>query len=338
MTGGCGFIGSHVVDALVADGHDVVVVDRDDPAFENPAASYVRADVRDPSVWPTVLRRVDAVSHQAARVGLGVRFSDVTDYVDDNDVGTAVLLRALDAAGFEGRLVLAGSMVVYGEGAYTCASCGPRRPGPRPAARLAAGLFEPPCPTCGCALAPASVSEDAPLDPRNVYAATKAHQEHLCAAFGREREAPVVALRYHNVYGPRCPVDNPYAGVASLFVRALRGGAAPQVFEDGGQRRDFVHVTDVAQANVAALTAPVAVTGPFNIASGRPTTVLEMAEELWRALGRPGPGPVVTGAWRLGDVRHIVASPDRAAAELGFRAMVGFAEGMAELAAHGTAG
>ena len=332
VTGGSGFVGSHVVDGLVAGGHDVVVVDREPPAHANATARYVRADLRDAAIWPEVLRGVDAVSHQASRVGLGVRFGDVTGYVADNDLGTAVLLSALDAAGFTGRLVLAASMVVYGEGAYRCPSCGPVRPGPRTPDRLAAGCFEPPCPACGAPLLPVAVDEDAPVDPRNTYAATKAHQEQLCAVFGRETGAPVIALRCHNVYGPRCPAGTPYAGVASIFADALRRGDAPRVYEDGGQQRDFVHVADVARANLAALAAPPGVTGAFNVASGQRRTVLEMARALWHALGARGPAPVVTGEWRLGDVRHVVASPAKAERELGFRARVGFAEGMAELA------
>jgi dTDP-L-rhamnose 4-epimerase len=333
VTGGSGFIGSHVVDLLVDTGHDVVVVDRLAPQYPNEGADYVLADIGDAAIWPAILDGVDAVSHQAARVGLGRRFADVTDYVADNDAGTAVLLRALDQAGFSGRLVVAGSMVVYGEGAYRCGSCGPVRPGPRSADRLAAGRFEPPCPSCGGDLLSEPVSEEAPIDPRNVYAATKAHQEHLCAAFGREVGAPVISLRYHNVYGPRCPADTPYAGVASLFVSAIQRGEAPRVFEDGRQRRDFVHVRDVARANLAALEAPSAVTGAFNIASGQPRTIGELAEALCRALGRPGMAPVVTGEWRLGDVRHIVASPLRATSALGFTAGESFPDGLAELAA-----
>ncbi len=332
VTGGSGFIGSHLVDALVADGHAVVVVDRRPPEFPNRSATYVLADVRDPDVWPQVLPGVDAVSHQAARVGLGVRFADVTDYVADNDTGTAVLLAALDAVGFGGRLVLASSMVVYGEGAYRCPRCGPVVARPRTAERLRAGKFEPDCPRCGDDLVPGSVDEDAPVDPRNAYAATKLHQEHLCTVFGRERDVPVIRLRYHNVYGPRCPVDTPYAGVASLFVAALRRGEAPRVFEDGGQRRDFIHVRDVARANVAALVADRSVSGAFNIASGRPRTILELATALAEAMGRQDLAPVVTGEWRLGDVRHVTASADRAEAMLDFAAEVPFAVGMAELA------
>ena len=199
--------------------------------------------------------------HQAARVGLGVDFTDVTDYVRDNALGTATLLKALHATGFHGRFVQASSMVVYGEGAYSCDVHGPVAPGPRLVADLDAGRFEPPCPVCGRALDPALVDETAPLDPRNVYAATKLHQEHLARAFAMATGADVVSLRYHNVYGPRMPRDTPYAGVASIVRSACESGVAPRVFEDGGQRRDFVHVTDVATANVLALTAPGQVAG-----------------------------------------------------------------------------
>ena len=183
----------------------------------------------------------------------GVDFADVRAYVDHNDAGTAAMLWSLHDAGFIGRLVLASSMVVYGEGAYQC----PRHDGVRPAARviedLAAGRFEPGCPRCGDPVTWRSTTEDTPTDPRNVYAATKLHQEHLCSAFGREHGVAVTALRYHNVYGPRMPRDTPYAGVASLFRSRLAAAQPPLIFEDGGQTRDFVHVHDVARANVLAL-------------------------------------------------------------------------------------
>ena len=267
-------------------------------------------------------------------VGLGVDLGDLPDYVGHNDLGTAQLLRALALSGFRGRFVLASSMVVYGEGRYACPEHGVVAPGARAAGDLDAGRFEPPCPLCGRALEPGIVPEDARLDPRSVYAATKLAQEHLCAAFARESGIPVTALRYHNVYGPRMPRDTPYAGVASIFRSALAAGRAPRVFEDGGQRRDFVHVRDVARANVLALTAPEPVRGAFNIASGSPHTVLEMARALATACGAPPEAePVVTGEWRAGDVRHIVASPERAERALGFRAREDFAAGMTEFAA-----
>jgi dTDP-L-rhamnose 4-epimerase len=227
-------------------------------------------------------------------------------------------------------LVLGSSMVVYGEGGYRCRAHGPVRPPPRRAADLHAGRFEPGCPRCGGALDPVAVTEETPPDPRSVYAATKVHQEHLCLASERDGGPPVTVLRYHNVYGPRMPRGTPYAGVAAIFRSALAAGRPPSVLEDGRQRRDFVHVRDVAQANVLALTAAAPVQGVFNVASGEPRSVGEMAAVLAAAMG--GPAPEVVGGWRPGDVRHVFASPRRAAERLGFRAAVGFAEGMAEFA------
>jgi dTDP-L-rhamnose 4-epimerase len=339
VTGGAGFIGSHLVDALVASGHEVRVLDAllplahaTAPDYLNPQAEFIHGDVRDPEVVRTALRGVDAVAHQAAMVGLGVDLGDIEDYVSHNDLGTAVLLRALARRRGEVRVVLASSMVVYGEGTYMCAQHGPVAPPARSRADLDAGHFEPRCPACGGELTPSAVPESAPIDPRNVYAATKAHQEHLCFAFARETGMPVTALRYHNVYGPRMPRDTPYAGVAAIFASALTAGRAPRVFEDGGQRRDFVHVRDVASANLLALTQEDPVTGAFNVASGDPHTVGEMAEALADAAGPGAPRPQVTGEYRIGDVRHVFASARRAEEILGFRAREQFRAGMAEFA------
>lgn len=325
VTGGAGFIGSHVVEALRAGGHEPLVFDvREDPG----------ADVRDASAVATALAGVDAVCHQAAMVGLGNGVADAAEYVSRNDLGTAVLVAAMADAGVR-HLVLAGSMVVYGEGGYACARHGAVRPGPRAVADLDAGRFEPRCPECGRDLAPGLVGEQAPADPRNVYAATKLAQEHLVAAWARATGGSAVSLRYHNVYGPRMPRDTPYAGVASFFRSALARGEAPRVFEDGRQRRDFVHVRDVAAANVAALeaeTEPGALTA-YNTGSGDPRTVGEMASALSAACG--GPEPVVTGEYRLGDVRHITADSSRLRTALGWLPEIGFAEGMREFARAG---
>jgi dTDP-L-rhamnose 4-epimerase len=289
------------------------------------------ADLRDADAIARALRGVDAVVHQAALVGLGVDLDDLPEYVGCNDLGTAVLLAAMARAGVR-RLVLASSMVVYGEGAYACRRHGPVRPAERTEHELAAGRFEPACPRCAAALDPVLVDEDAPVDPRSVYAATKAAQEHLTAAWARHCGSSVVALRYHNVYGPGMPMDTPYSGVAAMFRSALSAGRAPRVFEDGGQRRDFVHARDVAAANVAALAATGTRTGwrAYNVASGTPATVADLATALAHTMD--GPAPIVTGEFRLGDVRHVVASPARARTELGYRATVPFADGVAEFA------
>jgi dTDP-L-rhamnose 4-epimerase len=338
VTGGAGFIGSHIVAALAALGHEPVVFDALLASAhavppEPPDAPWIHADVRDSTAVALALRGVDAVCHQAAMVGLGKDFADAPAYVDCNDLGTATLLAAMAEAGVR-DLVLAASMVVYGEGRYECARHGRVAPGPRAAADLAAGRFEPNCPGCGAELAPGLVGEDAPTDPRNVYAATKLAQEHLASSWARAVGGRAVALRYHNVYGPGMPRDTPYAGVASFFRSSLARGEAPRVFEDGGQRRDFVHVRDVAAANALALAA-LADREPgtfraFNTGSGTPHTVGEMAAALAAAHG--GPDPVTTGEYRLGDVRHITASSERLKTELGWRPEVEFTAGMAEFA------
>ncbi|NYE14143.1 NAD-dependent epimerase/dehydratase family protein [Actinomadura citrea] len=330
LTGSAGFIGSHIAEALTSAGHRVRGLDTRPDGLGDPPA-----DVRDAAAVARRLEGVDAVCHQAAKVGLGVDVADLPDYTSVNVQGTAVLLAEMARAGV-GVLVLASSMVVYGEGAYTCAVHGLVRPGPRPEDALRAGRFEPPCPACGEPLAPGAVGEETPPGPRNAYADTKLAQEHLAASWARAAGGTVAALRYHNVYGPRMPRDTPYAGVAAIFRSRLMDGRAPLVFEDGAQRRDFVHVRDVARAGVLALER--AADGPpepgglraYNIASGDPRTIGEMAGALADAFG--GPRPRVTGDYRLGDVRHIVARPDRARRELGFRPAVQFAEGMAEFA------
>ncbi|MDQ2812213.1 MAG: NAD-dependent epimerase/dehydratase family protein [Actinomycetota bacterium] len=350
VTGAAGFIGSHIAETMRAAGHEVRGLDSLTPAVHNGRPEYVTgelvvADVRDPAAVNEALTGMDAVCHQAAMVGLGVDLSDLPAYADINVTGTAVLLEAMGRHGIP-RLVFASSMVAYGEGAYDCAQHGRVWPSPRHPADLAAGRFEPRCPRCAQPLTTATVGEDTALDPRNAYAASKVAQEHLSASWARLTGGVAVGLRYHNVYGPRMPRDTPYSGVAAIFRSCLEGGVPPRVFEDGGQRRDFVHVRDVARANLLALeAADRAVAGAsadpdgemgagglrcYNIASGEPHTVGEMASTLAARFGDIE--PVVTGEFRLGDVRHIVASPARAARELGFRAQTRFDEGLAEFA------
>ncbi len=337
VTGAAGFIGSHVAAVMHDAGYDVVGLDCLHPAAHRHRQmpdGCLLGDVRDADVVASALRGIDMVVHHAAMVGMGVDLSDLPDYVSNNDLGTAVLLRGMARAGVT-RMILASSMVVYGEGRYRCDEHGPVEPAPRSLGDLAAGRYEPPCPQCGQALRPTLVDEDAPLQPRSVYAATKVAQEHLAGAWARASGGSLICLRYHNVYGPGMPRDTPYAGVAAIFRSSLERGEGVRVFEDGGQRRDFIHVHDVAQANVASATAVANVVPPgaaraYNIASGEPHTIGEMADALTAAFA--GPPPTVTCEFRAGDVRHIVASPARAQAELGFSARLSFHNGMKEFA------
>jgi dTDP-L-rhamnose 4-epimerase len=334
LTGSAGFIGSAIDRALTARGDDVMRVDLMLPAAhgtaETPPDTH-RLDVRDAHAWSDLMAGVDAVCHQAALVGLGVRVADLPSYASHNDLGTAALLAAMHEAGV-GRLVLASSMVVYGEGRYSCAAHGPQDPGPRSEVDLDAGRFDNACPVCGTPLGWDLVGEGARLDPRSSYAASKLAQEHYASAWARQAGGSVVALRYHNVYGPGMPRDTPYSGVAAMFRSALERGEPPRVFEDGGQMRDFVHVDDVARANLLALDtvldAPTGAVTAYNICSGLPVSILDVA----RLVAGGGPDPMVTGEYRLGDVRHIVASPERARHELGFRAEIRPEEGLARFA------
>ena len=337
VTGGAGFIGQHVVRELLARGSDVRVVDslRDDVdagrAWSRPlGVEVVTADVRDAGVLDQALRSVEAVVHLAAKVGLGVHVQDLPDYASSNDVGTAELLAAMARADVK-RLTLASSMVVYGEGLGRCVEHGATTPGPRTEAALAGGQFEPPCPMCGRPLETALVSEDAAFDPRNAYASSKVAQEFYASNWARVTGGSVAAMRYHNVYGAGMPRDTPYAGVAAIFASALRRGEAPKVFEDGGQRRDFVHVRDVAAATVQACERHTSGVRAFNVGSGTPRTVGDMAHALARTLN--GPEPIVTRQYRLGDVRHITADSTRLKRELDWTPQVEFKDGLVELAA-----
>lgn len=334
LTGAAGFIGSRVDAALRAAGHEVVGVDMLLPAAHGPNSVLPngchRVDVRDGAALAPLLDGVDLVCHQAAMVGAGVDAADAPAYGGHNDYGTTVLLAQMFAAGVR-RLVLASSMVVYGQGRYRCPQHGVVDPLPRRRADLDAGTFEHRCPLGGEELGWRLVDEDAALRPRSLYAASKTAQEHYALAWSESTGGSVVALRYHNVYGPSMPRDTPYSGVAAIFRSSLEKGEAPRVFEDGGQMRDFVHVDDVAAANLAASTSRRDGFTAANVCSGRPISILEVATALCDARD-DAVSPVITGQYRSGDVRHIVADPARAAEVLGFRAAVDPREGLREFA------
>ncbi|OJZ76277.1 NAD-dependent dehydratase [Mycobacterium paraffinicum] len=333
LTGAAGFIGSRVDAALRAAGHDVIGVDALLPAAHGPnpvlPRGCHRVDVRDADALAPLLDGVDLVCHQAAMVGAGVDAADAPAYGGHNDFATTVLLARMFAAGVR-RLVLASSMVVYGQGRYHCERHGDVDPLPRRREDLDAGIFEHRCPAGGEELRWRLVDEGAALRPRSLYAASKTAQEHYALAWAESTGGSVVALRYHNVYGPGMPRDTPYSGVAAIFRSSLEKGQPPRVFEDGGQMRDFVHVDDVAAANLAAIQHTDGFTA-VNVCSGRPVSILEVAGALCEARGG-SLAPVITGQYRSGDVRHIVADPSLAAEVLGFRARIGPAEGLREFA------
>lgn len=333
LTGAAGFIGSRVATALTDAGHEVVAIDTMLPAAhgENvePPEGVQRVDVRDAPAVASLLDGVDVVCHQAAVVGAGVDAADAPSYGSHNDYATSVLLAEMFAAGCT-RLVLASSMVVYGQGRFSCAEHGIVDPLPRTRSDLDAGNFEHRCPVGGEELQWQLVDEDAPLRPRSLYAASKLAQEHYALAWAESTGGSVVALRYHNVYGPNMPRDTPYSGVAAIFRSQLEAGDVPRVFEDGGQMRDFVHVDDIAAANVLSVEAGFGGFNAANVCSGKPISILEVATELCEARGEAM--PVVTGQYRSGDVRHIVASPAGARELLKFNAVVDPRDGLREFA------
>lgn len=340
LTGAAGFIGTATWRELVTDGHDVVAVDLLIPEAHaaatraDPPPGVHVLDVREAGAWGDLFQGVDVVVHLAAMVGAGVTAADLPLYAGHNDLGTAAVLAAMHAEGVS-RVVQASSMVVYGEGRYTCPEHGPQSPGPRTREDLDRGAFDDPCPVCGGPLDWALVDEDALLDPRSSYAVSKVAQEQYAAAWCRQAPGAAVSLRYHNVYGPGMPRDTPYSGVAAMFRSSLERGEPPTVYEDGRQMRDFVHVDDVARANLAAARAVVAADlathRTYNVASGHPIAIADVARAVAHGSGRDVE-PTVTGQYRIGDVRHIVASPARATAEIGFTARVTPDEGLAAFA------
>jgi dTDP-L-rhamnose 4-epimerase len=346
VTGGAGFIGSHLVDALVSRGYQVRILDNLDPQVHgdirskglwpeycNPAAEYLFGDVRDGETVKHALQDIAIIYHQAAVVGVGQSMYQIERYVDANSRGTAVLLDAI--VGDENyrsnikKVIVASSMSIYGEGAYECLEHGKIYPHERSEEQLEAGEWEPRCPTCDRMLNSVPTPEEKPLIPTSVYAITKKDQEELTLTTCSAYQIPAVALRYFNTYGERQALSNPYTGVAAIFSNQLLNGKAPLIFEDGNQSRDFVHVSDVVQANLIALERDEMNNQVFNVGTGKKVTIAHVSELLTRHLGLTIE-PKITSRFRAGDIRHCYADNDKLVAH-GFEPRVDFSQGIGQL-------
>jgi dTDP-L-rhamnose 4-epimerase len=339
VTGGAGFIGSHLVDALIERGHRVRVLDAlvsqvhegAEPQYLNPEAEFIHGDVCDRKVLERALDGIDVVYHEAAEVGVGQSMYEIERYVRANDMGTAVLLETITQRPSRLRkLIVASSMSIYGEGAYSCTDCGPMYPRLRPASQLLERRWEMECETCGATLAPAPTNEDKPLFPTSVYAITKQDQEQFCLVVGRAYGIPTVALRYFNVYGPRQALSNPYTGVCAIFSSRLLNNQSPVIFEDGEQTRDFIHVSDIVQANLLALETDRADYQAVNVGTGIATSIKQVTAMLTQGL-RKQINPEIVGKYREGDIRHCVADISRARRLLGYEPRVTIESGIPEL-------
>ena len=340
VTGGAGFIGSHLVTALLGRGHDVRVLDVLVPQVHGDRSSarplpdgveLLTGDVGDADLARRAVAGVEAVFHQAAEVGVGQSMYEIARYVGANTLGTAVLLEALlDVRHDIRKLVVASSMSAYGEGAYECARCGLVNAAVRPLEQLVARQWDVACPHCRSPLTPIPTPETKPLAPTSVYAITKQDQEQLCLVVGRAYGIPTIALRYFNVYGPGQALSNPYTGVCAIFSSRLLNGHPPVIFEDGLQTRDFVHVSDIVAANLLALDAEGTTWPPMNIGTGVATSVLDVAHLLAEGLGRETEMDVV-GRYREGDIRHCVADISEARARLGYEPRRTLRDGVPEL-------
>lgn len=340
VTGGAGFIGSHLVDALVRQGHAVTVLDNFEPQvhqgrrppYLNSEAEYIEGDVRNRDTWISLLRRNEVVFHEAASVGVAQSMYQISKYIDVNTLGTAYLCDCLVNERHSIRkCIIASSMSIYGEGTYRCPDCGEIYPSLRAESQLILRKWEAECPLCGKTVTPVATTENKPLMATSIYALSKKDQEEMCMMIGVSYKIPVVALRYFNVYGPRQSLSNPYTGACAIFLSRIKNKKPPLIFEDGLQARDFVYVDDIVRANLLALSDTRFDYGIFNVGTGRLTTILDIANTLITLTGERV-DPTVEHKFRIGDIRHCYADISKITA-LGYAPSVTLAEGFKELLA-----
>ncbi|MEW5766333.1 MAG: NAD-dependent epimerase/dehydratase family protein [bacterium] len=341
VTGGAGFIGSHLVDALIGTGHQVRIFDNLDPQvhgpeqklpeYLNPEAEFIRGDVRDRRALLQAIEGCEIIFHEAAAVGVGQSMYEIQHYMEANTLGTAILWDILvNESNSVRKVLIASSMSNYGEGEYQCDRCGVVYPKLRTKDQLKKKAWEMQCPECEGVVEAIPTTEAKPLYPTSVYAISKKDQEELSLILGRAYNIPTVALRYFNVYGPRQALSNPYTGVAAIFSSRILNGHPPVIFEDGLQSRDFIHVSDIVAANLLAMEAEKANFEILNVGTGRRLTVLDMANILLKDLNRTDLRPEITSKFREGDIRHCYADITKIQG-LGFEPKVPFEEGVADL-------
>lgn len=344
ITGGAGFIGSHLADLLIANGYIVVVLDnlhpqvhgkeRKRPHYLHPEVQLIEGDIRNAKVVSKSLEGVSFVYHFAAHTGVGQSMYQIEEYLDVNVRGTAVLLDAIAARpGQIKKLILASSRAVYGEGSYYCKNCQLRlTPPPRDLGQLRHSQWEPTCPRCHQQITAVATTESDPTFPGSIYAISKLSQEQTCLIFGQAYQVPTIVLRFFNVYGPRQSLQNPYTGVINTFLTRLKADQPPKIYEDGQPTRDFVHVTDIVNACLLALQCNEAVHQIFNVGSGQKLTLLEIAQAILYNSGNMA--PIITGEFRVGDIRHCFADITMARNVLGYSPSIPFVQGIKVLLDH----
>jgi dTDP-L-rhamnose 4-epimerase len=339
ITGGAGFVGSHLADALLAENYRVRIFDnlspqihpQGRPEYLSDEVELISGDMRDLDAVSSALRGTDTIIHLAAAVGVGQSMYEISHYMGANTQGTANLLQAiLDTKAEIRKLIVASSMSIYGEGKYLCRNCGEASPPPRSLDQLRKKQWEALCPGCGRELIPIATDESKPLQCTSIYALSKKDQEEMALLFGRVYGVPVVALRYFNIYGTRQALSNPYTGVAAIFASRLLNHRSPMIFEDGRQLRDFVSVHDVVQANLLAMKRRTADGIALNIGSGNPITIAAVAERLTECMGKSIPAEI-TGKYRAGDIRHCFADITAARKALEYEPKYRFVDGVVEL-------